>query len=249
MASERALLPHKTILLVDDEEDLCQLIATYLRKQGYRVLTAGNVPGALKIAFAEFPDLVVTDVMMPGESGYSLCAKLKADPSTKDIPVMIFTVLDDEAQAMKVGAIAYVSKPIRGPELLKTIQEILKPGAARALLDQGLEQLRSGGIAEAAETFKRVLETERRGELGLWARYYLGQIHQHRGELDNARAVLRELLEVEPSFWRAHNRLGLINEAADDRGLALKHYRRSLAINPDQTDVQTKVSALDPQRS
>src|SRR5436190_2194414 len=117
----------KTILYVDDESDQRDLVSAILQPAGFRVRTAANVAQAMSVAFGEFPDLVITDVMMPGESGYSLCSRLRADPSTADIPIVVLTILEQEHLALEAGATAFLSKPIEAAALRATVGEILKP--------------------------------------------------------------------------------------------------------------------------
>ena len=115
----------KRILYVDDEEDMRLVVSVCLESDGYRVLTAASVPDALLIAARELPDVVITDVMMPGENGYSLCTKLKRDPATRDIPVIVVTSLDSEREAMQAGASAFLSKPFEDEDLRAMVRSVL----------------------------------------------------------------------------------------------------------------------------
>ena len=236
-------MSQKTILYVDDEEDIRLVVSACLEDAGYRVLTAPNVAEGLKAAFAEFPDLVISDVMMPDESGYAFCTKLKADPATKDIPVVFLTVMDDETTGMEVGATAFLQKPFEEEELLKTVQDVLQPGDSRAILDAALSFLRENKIEEATAKLQEVLETDGQSPLAVWARYYLGQVHQHRGDAEAATAVYSDCLSQDPNFWRAHVRMGLLYEGSDPPR-ALKHFQRALSLNANQPDVQARVQKL-----
>lgn len=236
-------MSQKTILYVDDEEDIRLVVSTCLEDAGYRVLTAANVAEGLKAAFAEFPDLVISDVMMPDESGYAFCTKLKADPATKDIPVIFLTVMDDETTGTEVGATAFLTKPFEEEELLKTVEQVLQPGDSRAVLDAALGFLRENEIEEATAKLQEVLETDGQSPLAVWARYYLGQVHQHRGDTEAAAKVFADCLNQDPNFWRAHVRMGLMYEEADPPR-ALKHFQRALSLNANQPDVQARVQKL-----
>jgi CheY-like chemotaxis protein len=233
----------KTILYVDDEEDIRLVVSACLEDAGYRVLTGANVAEGLKIAFSEFPDLIISDVMMPDESGYAFCTKLKADPSTKDIPVIFLTVMDDETTGMEVGATAFLSKPFEEEELLKTVSDVLQPGDSRALLDSALGFLRENKIEEATAKLQEVLDTDGKSPLAVWARYYLAQVQHHQGKTDLAVDTLQACLTQDETFWRAQVRLGLIFEKSDPPR-ARKHFERSLALNPNQPDVQTRLNKL-----
>ena len=233
----------KTILYVDDEDDIRLVVSACLEDAGYKVLTGANVAEGLKIAFSEFPDVIISDVMMPDESGYSFCTKLKADPSTKDIPVIFLTVMDNEATGMEVGATAFLSKPFEEEELLKVVGDVLQPGDSRALLDAALVFLRENKIDEATAKLQEVLETDGNSALAVWAHYYLGQVQHHQGATDLAVDTLQACLARDGTFWRAHVRIGLILEKGD-RAKALKHFERALALNPKQPDVQARIEKL-----
>jgi CheY-like chemotaxis protein len=233
----------KTILYVDDEEDIRLVVSACLEDAGYRVLTGANVTEGLKLAFSEFPDLIISDVMMPDESGYAFCTKLKADPSTKDIPVIFLTVMDDETTGMDVGATAFLSKPFEEEELLKTVGDVLQPGDSRGLLDAALAFLRDNKIDEATAKLQEVLDTDGESPLAVWARYYLGQVQHHQGMTDLAADTLQACVTQDSNFWRAHVRLGLMFEAKEPPR-ARKHFERALALNPNQPDVQTRLDKL-----
>lgn len=234
----------KTILYVDDEEDIRTVVSACLAQDGYRVLTAANVAEGLKVAFAEFPDLVITDAMMPDESGFSFCKKLKAESSTKNTPVIFLTVMDEEDKAFEAGAVGYLTKPFDEAELRKTVQAILKPSDARADLDAGVTHLRQGQLAEALASFARAAVADAGSETARWARYYIGQVHHHQKNFDQALAEYTAIVTEDPGFWRAHNRMGLLFETKGDAARAIKHYQRSLTLNPQQPDIQQRATTL-----
>jgi diguanylate cyclase (GGDEF)-like protein len=108
-----------SILVVDDTANTLELIATILGTE-HRVLTAADGETALKIALQEEPDLILLDIRMPGMDGYQLCKLLKADPVTREIPVIFVTAMDEEreeAKGLELGAIDYITKPLSQPIL------------------------------------------------------------------------------------------------------------------------------------
>jgi diguanylate cyclase (GGDEF)-like protein len=115
-----ALTPQtSTILVVDDTVNTLELIATILGTE-HKVLTAGDGETAMKIALQEEPDLILLDIRMPGMDGYQLCRLLKADPVTREIPVIFVTAMDEEreeAKGLELGAIDYITKPLSPPIL------------------------------------------------------------------------------------------------------------------------------------
>ncbi|MGX4643377.1 response regulator [Massilia sp. SYSU DXS3249] len=105
------------ILAVDDEASNLQLLRQILQDH-YRLLFAKDGARALELAHKEKPDLILLDVMMPGMSGYEVCAALKASPETAPIPVVFVTALNDtadELEGFEAGAVDYITKPVSPP--------------------------------------------------------------------------------------------------------------------------------------
>ena len=114
-----------TILVVDDTPDNIDLLCAVL-EHDYRTKIAVNGERALKIARGESkPDLILLDIMMPGMSGYDVCKALKADPATRDIPVIFVTAMSevaDEQLGLSLGAVDYITKPVSAPIVLARIK-------------------------------------------------------------------------------------------------------------------------------
>lgn len=111
-----------TILVVDDTPENLLLISDLLNKQ-YKVKVANNGPRALSIAQSESPpDLILLDIMMPVMDGYEVCRLLKNNPSTRDIPVVFLTAsLDDDQKGLEIGAVGYLTKPVKASLLIESI--------------------------------------------------------------------------------------------------------------------------------
>jgi putative two-component system response regulator len=114
-----------TILVVDDTPDNIDLLCAVL-EDDYRTKIAVNGERALKIANGDSkPDLILLDIMMPGMSGYEVCQQLKANPATRDIPVIFVTAMSetaDEQLGLGMGAVDYITKPISAPIVLARIK-------------------------------------------------------------------------------------------------------------------------------
>lgn len=122
------------ILVVDDEPDIRQLIKLRLELRKYDVLTAADGQEAIATAQAAKPDLILMDVIMPGQNGYSTCRQLKDLESTKHIPVVFLTAKgrqDDIMQGTLVGASAYLTKPFDTAQLLQTVETALAEARER----------------------------------------------------------------------------------------------------------------------
>ncbi len=130
------------ILVVDDDIDSLKLISLLLQRQGYEVTAASNGTQAIARAAAERPDLIILDVMMPDLDGYEICRRLRANPITQPIPIIMFTaktLIDDKVQGFEAGADDYLSKPTHPAELASRVEALLSRSAAqqRAAAESG----------------------------------------------------------------------------------------------------------------
>lgn len=116
-----------TILVVDDTPSELELICNYLRREGYTVVHASDATEALAKAQECKPNAIVTDVVMPGKSGYELVRSLKKLPALEKVPVVVCTSKNQEIDklwAMKQGADGYVPKPFTKDELIRAVKTV-----------------------------------------------------------------------------------------------------------------------------
>ena len=119
----------KKILFIEDEEDQVMMISLRLEKSGYEVIASMSGEEGLKMAEREKPDLILTDVLMPGIDGLEVCRRLRKNPVTKNIPIISTTAagMDDvEHQCLSAGADDCVRKPYDSSDLLMKIRRLLK---------------------------------------------------------------------------------------------------------------------------
>lgn len=117
------------ILIIDDNDINRQVLMGILRKEGYALLQASDGAQALATAEREHPDLVLLDIMMPLMDGYEVCARLKKDPRTEDIPVIFLSALTETSNKVKgldLGAVDYITKPFDQAEVLARVRSHLK---------------------------------------------------------------------------------------------------------------------------
>ncbi len=117
------------ILVVDDIAINVRLLEAKLLVEYYDVIAAGDGPTALTLAKERAPDLVLLDVMMPGLDGFEVCRRLKADPETAHIPVVMVTALDDTAdrvRGLEAGADDFLTKPINDVALFARIRSLVR---------------------------------------------------------------------------------------------------------------------------
>lgn len=138
------------ILIVDDQEQNLYMLQVLLQGYGYEVTPARNGIEALDMARREMPDLIVTDILMPGMDGFSLCREWMADESLRRVPLVFYTATytdpRDEAFALSLGATRFVVKPTEPDAFVDILRQVLQDHAA-----QRLTQL--GGPSQAAEAY------------------------------------------------------------------------------------------------
>jgi signal transduction histidine kinase len=151
MNSDRSF--ERDILIVDDRLDNLRLLSAMLTEQGYEVRSVTTGSAALMGSQAQPPDLILLDINLPGMNGYEVCQQLKANPKTREIPVIFLSAYNeaiDKVKAFAVGGVDYITKPFQAEEVLARIETQLRLGRLQAelqernlSLQQALEQQRS----------------------------------------------------------------------------------------------------------
>jgi CheY-like chemotaxis protein len=121
--AERALTGVGTVLVIDDETAVRDLMQRFLTKEGFRVVTAAGGEEGLRWARELRPDAITLDVMMPGMDGWAVLSALKADPDVADIPVVMLTIVDDKNLGYALGAADYLTKPIERERLVAALKK------------------------------------------------------------------------------------------------------------------------------
>jgi len=147
-----------TVLIVDDEKEIRELLRYNLERQGYNVLTAHDGEEGLARAFATHPDLILLDLLLPGLNGLEVLRELRAEPSTRELPVLLLTARGaemDKLLGFERGADDYITKPFSPREVIARIEAVLRragpgkdPGALTAgalTLDHARREVRLAG--------------------------------------------------------------------------------------------------------
>lgn len=186
------------VLVVEDEPDIAALIAYQLTREGFRVETAGTGTAALEAVGREVPDMVVLDRMLPGISGDEVLQRLKDEPGTATIPVLVLTAKreqEDRIKGFELGADDYLTKPFSPRELVLRVQAIL-----RRLKETGITAggrvLRAGPIRVDVGAHQVSLDGE---ELNLTPTEFrlLQALMERRGRTQSRKQLLEKAWDVE----------------------------------------------------
>ncbi len=156
------------VLVVDDTPHNVKLLADLLAVKGYAVATAVNGEEALAKVASERPDLVLLDVMMPGLSGYDVCRRIRGDPATALLPVVLVTSLDpqlERVKGMEAGADDFLSKPINQAELFARVRSLLRVKALQDEVRRQADALKEWNAKLEQRVAEQVAELERMGQL------------------------------------------------------------------------------------
>jgi two-component system alkaline phosphatase synthesis response regulator PhoP len=142
--NSESFLPQSTVLVVDDNPQNVELLCAFLESMPVKIETASDGVEALEKVAQTNPDLVLLDIMMPRMSGFQVCRKLKSDPRTRDIQVLMVTALNelgDIEQASECGTDDFVSKPVNKFELITRVKSLLRVRHLKSELERALTYL------------------------------------------------------------------------------------------------------------
>jgi class 3 adenylate cyclase len=186
------------ILVVDDTPQNVKLLRDLLEARGYAVVTAASGEEALARVAAEDPDLVLLDIMMPGLSGYDVCRRLRDDPRTALLPVVLCTSLDPQQERVKgieAGADDFLNKPVNQPELFARVKSLLR---VKSLQDEVLRQadeLRAWNATLEERVREQVSQLERLSKLKRFVSPRIGELILA-GEVDDPLRTRRREITV-----------------------------------------------------
>ena len=187
------------VLVVDDAALNVKLLADLLAVKGYAVSTAMSGPEALAKVASDAPDLVLLDVMMPGMSGYEVCAAIRANPAHAMLPVVLVTALDpakERAKGLDAGADDFLSKPVNQAELLARVRSLLRIKALYDEVQRQKAELAAWNHTLEARVVEGAQQLERAGRLKRFFSPHLAELILAGGADDPLKSHRREITVV-----------------------------------------------------
>ncbi|MDY6802201.1 MAG: response regulator [Cyanobacteriota bacterium] len=211
MIENKSVAYKGSLLVIDDTPANLSLLTQLLSEKGYKVRAAPSGKFALKSVEKNPPDLILLDIMMPEMNGYEVCLKLKANPATKEIPVIFLSALDealDKVKAFDVGGVDYITKPFQAVEVLARVENQLRARSLQLQLiekNQSLEKV----IKELKWTQAQAIQNEKMLALG---QVVAGVAHEINnpinfifGNLTPAQEYIQDLLKLIKAYQEQYS--------------------------------------------
>ena len=217
------------ILVVDDTPHNVKLLKDLLEVKGYAVTTAVNGEEGLAKVAAENPDLVLLDVMMPGLSGYDVCRRVREDPRTALLPVVLVTSLDPQQERVKgieAGADDFLNKPINQAELFARVKSLLRVKSLQDEVVRQANELRDWNAKLEERVLEQVSQLERLSRLKRFVSPKVGELILS-GEVDDPLKTHRREITVVFTDLRGFTAFGESAEPEEVMGV-LREYHTTL---------------------
>lgn len=234
----------RTVLVVDDEPEIRQLVQRTLQARGFAVETAGDGQEAIAKAESLVPDLVLLDAMLPKVHGFEACRRIRSGPKTREVPVVMMTAVyrgwrfaQDARESY--GAEDYIEKPFRLDDLLRRVEAVLESTASRPKkavgatdpnFQRGKELLLAGRVGDAIQALERAVQADAySGE----AQYHLARALRAQGDHFRAMTSFERATELQPGHLPALRALAALYEEKGFRRKAAETLERALGVAPE----------------
>jgi DNA-binding response OmpR family regulator len=235
----------RTVLVVDDEPEIRQLVQRTLQAKGFAVETAADGAEGLAKAEAIVPDLVLLDAMLPKLHGFEACRRIKSGAKTREVPVVMMTAIyrgwrfaQDARESY--GAEDYIEKPFRLDDLLRRVEAVLEStasrnkapsaGAGEPHLQRGKELLLAGRVADAIGALELAIQAD---PYAADAHYQLARALRAQGEHFRAMTCFERATELRPKHLPSLRALAALYEETGFRRKAAETLERALGAAPD----------------
>ena len=252
--------PGKTILVVDDEEEIRRMLRRVLQERGYRVIEADRGLMALRMVKEQVPDLIVLDAMLPELHGFDIARRIRGSEKYGAIPIVMVSAVYRGwriAQDLKdnYGIAAYIEKPFRIHDVLDAVAHALTErdtrrsahperdvevmsADAEKLLEHGVTAYRAGNIDDAIASLRRGIEID---PLAYRLHFHLALLYGKKGAIYEGIHELERAIELHPRNFAALKNLAVLYEKAGFRHKAVEVWERCIHVAPDtETRAQVK---------
>ena len=244
----------RTVLVVDDEVEIRNILRIVLEQRGYRVLEADRGQSALRVLKDETPDVLILDAMLPGDlHGFDIAKQLKGSTKFANLPIIMVSAVykgwrfaEDVQASYKVDA--YIEKPFRVAEVIEAVERALEHGhhkradlekisaEAERKLSLGIEAYREGRFEEAIDHLR---EGTKLDPLAYRLHFHLGLLLGKRGHTYDAIGALETALRINGKHFPALKNLAVLYQKAGFRNKAVEVWERALRMAPDEPTRQS----------
>jgi DNA-binding response OmpR family regulator len=251
----------KTVLVVEDEEEIRSLLVRILKNQGHHVVEADRGLLALERVKEHSPDLIILDAMLPELHGFEIARRLKASERYQSIPILMVSavhrgwrVAEDAKSNLKIDE--YLEKPFRISDVLAATKRLLEASTpaprdpeslideAKALLEEGMAAYRAGDPKRAAAALRRAADVD---PLAFRPHYHLGLLYAKLGQVFEGVSELERAVELHPQSFQALKNLAVLYEQAGFRNKAVEVWERCVQTADDEEtrqEIRTHIMSL-----
>lgn len=246
--------PRKTVLVVDDEDDIRRMLERLLSAKGYRVISTSNGREALSLVKDHTPDVIILDAMLPEIHGFDIARRIKAAERYRHIPIVMVSAVYKgwrfaEDLRESCGVEHYIEKPFKIGDVVSAVEQSLSAPAgvtsarekeisaeAEAELNAGVAAYQEGRLEDAIAHLKRGVGID---PLAYRLRFHLGLLHGRKGEVYDAISELERAVEINSRHFPALRNLAILYQKAGFRNRATEMWQRALTVAPDDATRQS----------